>query len=680
MKKLRSIQAKILVVVGIPIILAIAFLGIDVIGKYSIYKNMTEVEVLSELSAKISKLVHETQKERGMTGIYLNSKGEKFASKLIEQRSVTDKNSQPLQDSVAALNREEHNEELLAALDAAMEKLDNLKDLRRRVDSFSIDASQALTGYSDQIGKMLKVIGSIAKNSKSADIERISIGYYNFLQGKEQSGIERALMVNVFSKDKFGEGQFIRFKTLVTEQAIYMEMFHDMASPHQYSLFEEKMSAPSVREVERMRDIAIQKGERDQSGFGIDPTSWFDAITGKIDTLKEVEEILTAELLDRASAEKDHAKTMLATMLMGSVTALAITLSIGFIISRSISRPLNQAVVRLKDIAQGEGDLTLRLTAVTSDEVGEMAKWFNTFLQTLQAMIKDIAENARTLAGAATQLTAISHHMAASAEQTSGKSNTVATASEEMSANIGSVAAAMEQATTNLRTMASATEELSANVKEIARNSATAQKITHEAVVKARQTSQKMNALGQAAKAISTVTQVITEIADQTNLLALNATIESARAGEAGKGFAVVANEIKELAKQTSEATSQIREQIERVQLSTAESVAEIEAIESVINQVDEIVGTIATAVEEQMATTAEIADNISQASAGVQEVNENVAQSSAVTSSISQEIAEVSQAAGDMTSNSSQVNQSAEELSHLAEKINHMVGKFKVA
>lgn len=135
--------------------LAIAILSIDVIGKYSVYKNMTEVEVVSELSAKISSLVHELQKERGMTGIYLNSQGKEFSSRLFEQRAVTDKNSQPLQDRVAALNRQEYNEELIAALDVAMEKLQTLKDLRRRVDGFSIDGSQALAGYSEQITIML---------------------------------------------------------------------------------------------------------------------------------------------------------------------------------------------------------------------------------------------------------------------------------------------------------------------------------------------------------------------------------------------------------------------------------------------------------------------------------------------------------------------------------------------
>jgi methyl-accepting chemotaxis protein len=227
--------------------------------------------------------------------------------------------------------------------------------------------------------------------------------------------------------------------------------------------------------------------------------------------------------------------------------------------------------------------------------------------------------------------------------------------------------------------VATATEQMTASVSEIAQNSEKARKITGTAVTKAQETSKKVGALGNAAQAIGKVTEVITEISEQTNLLALNATIEAARAGEAGKGFAVVANEIKELAKQTAEATMEIKNKIDGVQGSTQETVADINEICEVIGKVDETVGIIAAAVEEQSVTTQDIAGNISQASAGVQEVNGNVAQSSEVTVSISQEIAEVSQASSEMTNSSSQVNISAEELAGMAETINGMVGKFKV-
>jgi methyl-accepting chemotaxis protein len=401
-----------------------------------------------------------------------------------------------------------------------------------------------------------------------------------------------------------------------------------------------------------------------------------EALDHELEQLLKAIEGFTEASAKKAEADEHAAFTGMVTI---TVAALIIGLVMGFFVSRGITGPINKAVARLKDIAQGEGDLTQRLEVDTRDELGEMATWFNTFLQNLQAMIKDIATNAVTLSNASTELSAISQQMSAGAEQTSGKSNTVATASEEMSTNISSVAAAMEQAATNLNMVASATEEMTASVSEIAQNSEKAREITGTAVAKAQETSKKVNNLGNAAQAISKVTEVITEISEQTNLLALNATIEAARAGEAGKGFAVVANEIKELAKQTAEATMEIKNQIDGVQSSTRETVADIGEICEVIAKVDETVSTIAAAVEEQSVTTQDIAGNISQASSGVQEVNTNVAQSTEVTTSISRDIAEVSQASNEMTTSSSQVNLSAEELAGMAEKINGMVGKFKV-
>jgi methyl-accepting chemotaxis protein len=185
--------------------------------------------------------------------------------------------------------------------------------------------------------------------------------------------------------------------------------------------------------------------------------------------------------------------------------------------------------------------------------------------------------------------------------------------------------------------------------------------------------------LGSAANEIGKVVETITEISEQVNLLALNATIEAARAGEAGRGFAVVANEIKDLAKQTAEATLEIKGKIGAIQGSTAETVTEIDQISKIINDVNEIVTIIATAVEEQSVTTKEIAGNVAQASQGIQEVNENVAQSSSVSAEIASDISGVNQSAGEISSSSAQVNLSAEELNRMGVKLNEMVGKFKV-
>jgi methyl-accepting chemotaxis protein len=248
-----------------------------------------------------------------------------------------------------------------------------------------------------------------------------------------------------------------------------------------------------------------------------------------------------------------------------------------------------------------------------------------------------------------------------------------------MSANLNNVAVAMEQSSTNASMVATAAEEMTATIGEISHNTAKARSISDQAMHKARTTSDQMDGLGQAAQSIGKVVETITDISEQVNLLALNATIEAARAGEAGKGFAVVANEIKELAKQTSEATLEIKERIANIQDNTEGTVKSINEITDVITTVNTIVGTIATAVEEQSAATQEIANNIAQATQGIQEVNENVNQSSTVAAEISSDIAAVNQSSSEIANSSDQVKASSDGLKQMAAKLNAIVGSFKI-
>ncbi len=367
------------------------------------------------------------------------------------------------------------------------------------------------------------------------------------------------------------------------------------------------------------------------------------------------------------------------SIIVTTVIATALVIVFLLLVSRSIVGPLNQAVFGLKDIAEGEGDLTMRLDVKTKDEVGELANWFNAFVEKLHGVISDVGSNIRTLNDSAGDLSGLSETMTDGSEDASSRATTVAAAAEQMSANMNAVAAASEQAATNVNMVASAAEEMSATVNEIAGNTAKARQVTEQAVAKTTSASERMNALGHAANEINKVTEAITEISEQTNLLALNATIEAARAGEAGKGFAVVANEIKELAKQTSGATLEIRQKIEAIQTSTNLTVGEMSEIEVVINDVNDIVSTIATAVEEQSASTAEIATNVSQAAQGIAEVNENVSQSSTVSQEISEEISQVSQITAQISGDSSKVNRQSNELLALSKQLGEIVNQFKL-
>lgn len=359
---------------------------------------------------------------------------------------------------------------------------------------------------------------------------------------------------------------------------------------------------------------------------------------------------------------------------------LSVLLVLIFILSKIvIIRPVNNVVAKLKDISEGEGDLTQRLRVESKDELGILSEVFNKFMEKLQVMIKDITIGVETLSSSSTELSSISDLMSHGAKQTSEKSRDVSSASEEMTANMNSISAAMEQSSTNTNTVATAAEEMNSTINEIAQNAEEARTISEKAVKKVNESADKMAELGEAAKAIGKVVETITDISDQVNLLSLNATIEAARAGEAGKGFAVVANEIKALAAQTSEASGDIKSRIENMQQSSSQTLKGISEISGVISNVNDIVATIATAVEEQSAATQEIAENINQASSGIQEVNINVGQSSSVAMEISRDITVVNKSAEDMAERSEEVKLSAEDLSKLAEDLNSMVGRFKV-
>ena len=269
--------------------------------------------------------------------------------------------------------------------------------------------------------------------------------------------------------------------------------------------------------------------------------------------------------------------------------------------------------------------------------------------ENMKNVLANVAEKAQTLAGAAEELTATSQQMAGNAEETSAQANVVSAASDQVNQNI--------------QTVATGSEEMSASIKEIAHNATQATKVTSDAVLLADSTNKTVTKLGVSSAEIGQVIKVITSIAEQTNLLALNATIEAARAGEAGKGFAVVANEVKELANQTAAATEDISNKIQAIQTDTQSAVGAIGEISTVIGQISDISNTIASAVEEQSATTNEITRNVTDASRGSQEIVEN--------------IAGVAQAAHSTTEGAANTQSAASELSKLAAELQDIVSQF---
>ncbi len=390
---------------------------------------------------------------------------------------------------------------------------------------------------------------------------------------------------------------------------------------------------------------------------------------------------LSGWVSENASKADATANTRQLTMMLLGVFLACLIVVIPFIywFAASFVRIVNNVVDGLKDIAEGEGDLTRRLQVKSKDELGELAGWFNIFMEKLQQIIKKIAGSIAIVNSSSTDLGQLALQMTQGAENVSKESESIATASDSVNQNIGSIAASMEQSSINLSTVATAAEEMTATINEIGRNSSAANSISSKAAEQMQSASQAITNLGVSVQAIGKVTDVINEISDQTNLLALNATIEAARAGEAGKGFAVVANEIKELAVQTAGATSEIKTKINEIQLSTAKTVNDIQSTATIIDKVNESVTAIATAIEEQSATTREIADNIAQASSGVQEVNKNVAETTTIVNEMAENSSSANKQAESMLKQSNVIRESTDNVAEKAKQVDGLVKQFRV-
>ncbi len=309
------------------------------------------------------------------------------------------------------------------------------------------------------------------------------------------------------------------------------------------------------------------------------------------------------------------------------------------------------AVTALLGAAQAIASNNLRRDQKLDAISGKLGRAFNEMTDNLATFVSSVGQNAQVLASAAEELNAVSQQMSASAEETSVQADVVSKAAQQVSGSV--------------TTVATSSEEMSASIKEIARSAAEAARVALSAVAAAESTNQTVHKLGASGAEIGKVVKVITGIAAQTKLLAINATIEAARAGDAGKGFAVVANEVKELAKETAAATDEIGQRIEAIQTDTRQAVEAIAEIGAIIKQINEHQSTIASAVEEQSATTNEIDRNVSEAATGTTEIARNV-------SGVAEAARHTSQGTGD-------TQKAAAELTRMASELQRMITRFTV-
>ncbi len=442
---------------------------------------------------------------------------------------------------------------------------------------------------------------------------------------------------------------------------------------------------------------------------------------------------LISKTMRESIKEKEHKLFMINLFVFGGI--LLVALIGGSLTLTSILNPIRTASDGLKEIAQGEGDLTRELTVARDDELGTLTSWFNSFTSKLRKMILQIRENVFVIKGSSADLQHISHELAGRAgdmehqagenlllvEKTMESFNAIAAATEEVSGQTRSVAQSStlvaeklknsENSVTNLslsvNSLAGSIEEMYASLNEVAKNCARCAAISSSAAVRVETTSDAVTIMGASFKKIGKVVELIQSIAFQTNLLALNASIEAATAGEAGKGFSVVANEVKSLARLTSKATGDIKKEVDLMLADTSNAISAIDDITAVVKEVDEIMGTITSAVEEQTATMNEIsnttsgtagnasmiAQNITDVARLESEVSKSVNHVATASDSIAKEIAKASADAAVMvgtiktfsasvqktTKSSDLTREKALALATLAENLEQLMEKFKI-
>jgi methyl-accepting chemotaxis protein len=334
------------------------------------------------------------------------------------------------------------------------------------------------------------------------------------------------------------------------------------------------------------------------------PVAW-DQADALDATIQGAIEKADAEAADARSGATAASVEVAAVLAVGT----AIAALLGLAIAGAIRRPLRRVEAALA--AMADRNLTVEVAVDSHDEVGRMAQ----ALARAQHNVRDVIS----------RVVASSDAVAASSEQLSATSAQIAAASEESSTQASVVAAATEQLSSNVQTVAAGSEQMDSSIREIAVNANEAARVAATVVHAAEATNVTISKLGASSQEIGDVVKVITSIAAQTNLLALNATIEAARAGEAGKGFAVVANEVKELAQETSRATEDIVHRVDAIQADTESAVVAIGQIKEIISSINDAQLTIASAVEEQTATTNEMARNVSEAASGSDEIAANI-------------------------------------------------------
>ncbi|TXT24850.1 MAG: methyl-accepting chemotaxis sensory transducer, partial [Gallionellaceae bacterium] len=395
-----SVTKQLILLLSLPLAGMIIFSAIGAWQSYQQWKILAQTESLMKFATTVGNLAHYLQIERGATAGFVASKGIRFAGELPGYRAETDRNVTLLKEGLDQIAVTVRSDTFRAHIEPIAGKLNGLKDNRDSASGFKITAPEAAAYYTGAIAALLEAVPEIAAQSSTLVAKRMQ-AYQMFLDAKEHAGRERALMVPVFTADRIEPEQYRHFLDLVGAQKEHLEIFVDLATPDEKAFYDSKLSGPVKDDVEAMRKAVTNEVEvlrkvvnnkvAEAGGFGVEPTRWFAATTARINAMKDVENLVAANILEASAGMATGARTALALYLGFSVAGILATVLLGLWIVKSIIAPirgLHQTIA----LVQSSNDLTQRAAISGKDEIAQAGEAFNLLMGGLQGIIRNVSE------------------------------------------------------------------------------------------------------------------------------------------------------------------------------------------------------------------------------------------------------------------------------------------------